>query len=177
MARPAPLLRPAAPKELPATPCSDADAWQQTRGVLADFACLRTMELIGLPARRGVIWRSARQRVLRRGRSVKPMTPARTGCKRNGETVRAGLSFYSLEPVYDPLRVVERYTVSTASKCSCTTCTFRFLSYFRLSSRDRKLILRTPPSPTASARHSSNAPHRARAAHWPPLARPPRFAL
>ncbi len=39
-----------------------------------------------------------------------------------------------LEPVYDLLRVVRRGTVSTTSKCSCTTCAFRFLSGFRLVS-------------------------------------------
>ncbi|QOZ84773.1 hypothetical protein DXT74_17755 [Chromobacterium sp. Rain0013] len=61
------------------------------------------------------------------------MTPARTGCKRNRETVRAGLSVYSLEPVYDPLRVGDT-ALKTSSKCSCTVCTLRFLSYFRLVS-------------------------------------------
>ncbi|AXT45967.1 hypothetical protein D1345_07145 [Chromobacterium rhizoryzae] len=39
----------------------------------------------------------------------------------------------ALEPVHNLLRCGDT-ALKTASKCSCTTCTFRFLSRFRLVS-------------------------------------------
>ncbi|QOZ83558.1 hypothetical protein DXT74_11035 [Chromobacterium sp. Rain0013] len=44
-----------------------------------------------------------------------------------------GVGGLRLEPIYDLLRVGDT-ALKPASKCSCTICTFRFLSRFRLVS-------------------------------------------
>ncbi|QOZ84839.1 hypothetical protein DXT74_18160 [Chromobacterium sp. Rain0013] len=60
------------------------------------------------------------------------LNPAQTWRRRGKLPYHVGRSTI-LEPVYDQLRVGDT-ALKTPSKCSCTVCTFRFLSGFRLVS-------------------------------------------